>query len=180
MCFNWITDVSIPLATTVAGGVLTLIGVKMTLNNEKKSIAQKHREKMKPILINYTCTCMNEERALPKFVFKSDGEATIKTIKGIFKNADGGVVFIDKIVTEKTTYYPEANSTIDKNTAFVVELHNLSKETLKTCKIFCHDILGYKYYYDAEFVFDINVKSEIKIGNIHALPIREMNNSDIR
>ena len=170
MCFSWITDVSTPLAASVIGGLLTLKGAKMTLNNANKAMAQERREKVKPVLINYTCTCIDEERVLPKFVFKSDGEVTSINIKGILKNADGGVVFIDKIVTEKTTYYPEANSTIDKNTAFVIELHNLSNETLKTCNIFCHDVLGYEYYYEAEFVFGINAKSKIKIGNIHSLP----------
>ncbi len=169
MCFNWLTDVIVPLTTSLIGGALALLGVKLTLNNENQAMKQERMEKVKPILINYTCAFDGEKDVMPKYRFTSDREDVGKHIKGIFKNTDCGIAFIDKIVTEKTIYFPETNSAVDKNTAFVVELHNLSNETLKSCQIFCHDLLGNKYYYDAKFVFDINKKSEIEIGNIYSI-----------
>jgi len=168
MCF-WVSDVVVPLLSSVIGGVLTLLGVKITLKNEKQAIEQERREKVKPILINYTCAFNGEENVLPKYRFTSDGEDGETSIKGLFKNTDCGIAFIDKIVTEKKIYFSTSNSVVDKNTAFVIELHNLANETLKFCQIFCHDILGNEYYYDAKFTIDINKKSKIEIGNINPI-----------
>lgn len=176
MCFNWITDVIVPLLSAGIGGVLTLLGVKITLKSENQTIKEERIEKTKPILINYTSAFDGEEDVMPKYIFASDGEKGGEKIKGIFKNTDCGIAFIDKIVTEKAMYFPKSNSAIDKNTAFVLELHNLSKETLKTCQIICHDILGNEYCYDAKFVFGVNRKSKIEIGNIQQLP--KINNKE--
>ena len=168
MCF-WISDVVVPLLSSFIGGALTLLGVKITLKNENQAIKQERMEKVKPILINYTCAFDGEEDILPKYRFTSDGEDVGNPIKGVFKNTDCGIAFIDKIVNEKTIYLPKSNSAVDKNTAFVIELHNLANETLRFCQIFCHDILGNEYYYDAKFMFGFNKKSKIEIGNINSI-----------
>lgn len=163
---RFVTGIVVPLVSAGIGGALTLLGVMKTLKNENQIIREEHNEKLKPILINYTCSFEREEN-IPKYIFVSDGPETSKNIKGIFKNTDCGIAFIDKIVTENKTYLPKDNSTVDKNTAFIIELHNLDNESLKFCQIFCHDILGNGYYYDAKFVFDDNREREIEIGNIH-------------
>lgn len=98
-----------------------------------------------------------EEDIILKYRLISDEEDVGNSIKGIFKNTDCGIAFVDKIVTEKTIYFSKSNSDVDENTAFVIELHNLANKSLKWCQNFCHDILGNEYY-NAKFVFDINKK----------------------
>ena len=162
---HFVIDIVVPLLSAVIGGALTLLGVIKTLKNENKIIREERNEKSKPVLINYMCS-LEKQKNIPKYVFVSDGPETEISIKGIFKNTDCGIAFIDKIVTENKTYFPKETSTVDKNTTFIIELHNLDGESLKSCRIFCHDILGNGYYYDAKFVLDNKWGSEIEIGNI--------------
>ena len=169
MCFNWLTDVVVPLLTTVLGAAVSLLGVVITLKNEQKALKKERIEKLKPILINYTCAFSGEESVIPKYKFVSDGKKVEGSITGMFKNTDNGILFFDKIVTESKTYFPHDNSTVDKNTVFLLELDDIAGETLKSCRIYCRDILGNKYYYDAEFVFDITKPNELVIGNIQTL-----------
>ena len=169
MCSSWLSDIIMPLLSAGIGGLVTWLGVKTTLKNENQAIKEERIEKSKPILINHTCAFDGEEDVMPKYTFASDGNESKACIRGIFKNTDCGIAFIDKITTEKNTYLPQGNSTVDKNTPFVIELNNLSNETLKFCRIFCHDILGNSYCYDGKFVFDANRKSKIEIGNIQIL-----------
>ena len=165
------SDVIVPLLSTAIGAFVSLLGVIITLKNEQKALKKERIEKLKPILINYTCAFAGEESVIPKYMFVSDGEKVDATITGVFKNTDNGILFFDKIVTESKTYIPQDNSTVDKNTVFLLELHNIAGETLKFCRIYCRDILGNEYYYDAEFVFDTNKQSEIVIGNIQSFEI---------
>ncbi len=165
----WITDIITPLLAAVIGGLFALLGVIITLRYEIKTKKKEDIERVKPVLINYSYISELEKSSIPKYIFVSDGDTMDAAITGVFKNTDNGILFFDKIVTENKTYIPEDNSTVDKNTAFLVELHNLAGENLKFCKIYCHDILGNKYYYDASFVFEYNRKTEIVIGNIRPL-----------
>ena len=169
MCFNWLTDVIVTLLTTVLGAAVSLLGVVITLKNEQKALKKERIEKIKPILINYTCAFSGEESVIPKYKFVSDGKKVEGTITGMFKNTDNGILFFDKIITESKTYFPHDNSTVDKNTVFLLELDDIAGESLKSCRIYCQDILGNKYYYDAEFVFDITKPNELIIGNIQTL-----------
>ena len=171
MCFNWLTGVFVPLLTTVLGAVVSLLGVIITLRNEQKALKKERIEKLKPILINYTCDFAGNESVIPKYKFVSDGEKVVKTITGVFKNTDNGILIFDKIVTESKKYFPYDNFTVDKNTVFLLELDNIAGESLKSCRIYCRDILGNKYYYDAKFVFDPNKQSELVIGNIQSLEV---------
>ncbi len=167
MDINWIADVFVPLISAFIGGIFALFSVVATLRHEKKELKLERIEKAKPIVINYMPNAIENKNTTPRYTFVSDGEDIGEQIIGIFKNTDNGLLFLDKISTEVKTYYPKNNNfVVDKNTAFVVILSNLSKENLKSCKIYCHDIFGTQYYYDAEFCFNGSSASEIIIGNI--------------
>ena len=160
-------DIIVALISSVVDAMFPLLREKKALKNEKKIIREERNEKLKPVLINYTSAFESEEKTMPKYIFESDGPKVDINIKGIFKNTNCGITFLEKIVTETKTYLPKYNSTIDTNTAFVVELHNRAGETLKFCQIFCHDILGNDYYYDAKIVYRADGNPKIEIGNIH-------------
>lgn len=43
---------------------------------------------------------------------------------------------------------------VDKNTVFEIKLCGLEGETMKECILFCHDIYGNKFVYNASFTND--------------------------
>ena len=167
MEINWITDVIMPLASAGIGGLLALVGVRITLKHEKKERKEEQIDKAKPIVINYMQLATDKSCSYPKYVFSNDEKAVDKGITGIFKNTDNGILFFDYIETETKKYYPQHSSAVDKNTVFYVNIKIVNGETLKKCVFHCHDIFGTKYYYEVSFCFELGRQSELLIGNIH-------------
>ena len=166
MEINWITDVIMPLSSAVVGGLLALVGVRITLNHEKKERKEEQIEKAKPIIINYMLHAVDNKQPYPKYIFSNTEKTTDKDITGIFKNTDNGILFFDYIETETKKYYPQHSSAVDRNTVFFVSIKIVNGETLKKCIFHCHDIFGTKYYYEASFCFEPGRQSELIIGNI--------------
>ena len=166
MEINWITDVVIPLASAIIGGMLTLLGVWLTLRYEKKERKSEQIDKAKPIIINYMVHTIENKLHIPKYLFLSGEDSGEEKITGVFKNTDNGILFFDYIETGTKKYYPQHSSAVDKNTVFCVLLNITQGETLKKCIFHCHDIFGTQYTYEADFCFDSGRQSEIMIGNI--------------
>ena len=166
MEINWITDVVMPLASAVIGGILALSGVWLTLRHEKKERKSEQIDKAKPIIINYMVHAIENKLHIPKYLFSSDEESVGKDVTGIFKNTDNGILFFDYIETETKKYYPQHSSAVDKNTVFYVLLRITNGETLTKCVFHCHDIFGTQYIYEATFCFESGRQSEIIVGNI--------------
>ena len=166
MEINWITDVVMPLASAIIGGILALLGVWLTLRYEKKERKSEQIDKAKPIIINYMVHAIENKSHIPKYLFLSGEDSGGKEITGVFKNTDNGILFFDCIETETKKYYPQHSSAVDKNTVFYVLLNITKGETLKKCIFHCHDIFGTQYTYEADFCSESGRQSEIMIGNI--------------
>lgn len=161
---EWIIKNAPVLVASIIGVIGALLGVIISSAIENKRRRKEAKDRAKPILIN----CM-EYQSLNKhdiaiFVFESEDESSA-TVKGVFKNTDNGILLFDYIETETKKYYPVQGSAVGKNEMFVIILQGIANETLKKCRIYCHDIYGIRYFYDAKFLFDSDVHSEIIIQN---------------
>ncbi len=174
MEINWVTDIIMPLSSAFIGGLLALLGVYLTLAHDRKERNVERIDKAKPILVNSVAHVLRDVEGVPKLLCRSEGETSKKTVFGCFKNTDNGILFIDNITTETKTYIPENCSTIDKDTHFYLIFYIVNGETLKTCRINCHDIFGKKYYYDGVFDLTPGSENQIVIGNIQPVSDHEM------
>lgn len=166
MNIDLIKNVITPILSVLIGGLLTLLGVGITLKYETKKRKEEQIDKAKPIIINYMSDVIDKNQYTPRYIFSNDEETVGKEITGIFKNTDNGILFFEYIETETKKYYPQQSSAVDKNTVFYLTLNIVIGETLKKCIFHCHDILGTKYYYEASFCFECEKQSKLKVGNI--------------
>lgn len=136
------------LVAALIGVFGALLGVVITLLFENYRRRKERIDKAKPILINYIHN--DASKKLMGYAFKSDSTDN-KHIIGCFKNTDNGVLFLDYVETETKKYFYRNNSAVDKNFVFLLGLYGLSGETLKKCTIYCHDVYGTSYKYNAKF-----------------------------
>lgn len=147
---NWMIENSGELIAALIGATATIIAVVLTIRMESKQRRKDDITKAKPILINYFSIDKISQQKLPRYIFQSESDDTEK-IYGSFKNTDNAIIFIDYIKTETKIYTNNRSVAIDKNIVFLLAIRGLKGETLKECKIYCHDIYGNKYLYNAEF-----------------------------
>ena len=165
---DWATAVTTAISAFV-GGLIALVGVVITLRHEGKSQKEERIDRAKPIMINYPAKAVPDRAHVPHYHFRAS-EGTVPSEKyGVFKNTDNGILFLECIRTETKEYFPQRNSAVAKNEAFIVILHLAEGETLTECRIYCHDIFGNKYYYDAQYDYDSDKERRILIGNIQAV-----------
>lgn len=145
---HWINSNSAALV----GVIGTLLGVLIAACIENMRRRKELVNRVKPILINYMRHQIEGEKIVSKYLFVSEGDDS-KDITGVFKNTANGILFFDCIITDTKIYLPKYSATVDKDTAFYLILRNIEGESLKKCQIYCHDILGTQYYYNAHFNF---------------------------
>lgn len=162
---NWIIENSAVLVASVIGVIGALMGVIITNHTENKRRSDAEKAKARPIIINFMRQQMPKDNSSPKYVFNADDERT-GSLVGCFKNATDSLLFLEKIETEKKTYYPKHSSVVDKNSSFYIILDFGQGETLRKPVIYCSDIYGTQYYYTAQFNLNSNSQSQIIIDNI--------------
>ena len=155
------------LTGAILGALISFCGTITVLKYELKKHKAERMEKIKPILINYKCANGQERESLPKYVFSSENDGHNSMLSGVFKNTDNGIVFIDNICSNGKIFEPKYNATIDKNTTFLIEIENIHGTSFNECKLYCHDIMGNKYYYNLSLEPNYNRQDKLKIGNIH-------------
>lgn len=148
------------------GGLIALVGVVITLRHEAEVQKKERIDRAKPIMINYPARAVPERGRVPHYHFRASEDISPSELYGVFKNTDNAVLFLDSIETETKQYFPQRNSAVDKNAAFIIALHIVEGETLKQCRIHCHDIFGHKYFYEAEYDYDNDREKRILVGNI--------------
>lgn len=165
---EWIIYVLIPLISAIIGGGLTLAGVVVTINWETKQKKQEEIEKVKPIIINYDYAAIESNERFPIFNFYAvdDSVKTEHVFDCLFKNTDNGILFFDYIESERKKYLTFDGAAVDKNTVFCVIIRNIIGESLKGFKIYCHDILGNEYYYEAKYNPKHRSNGDLIIGTI--------------
>lgn len=165
-------DWTLALTTAISafvGGLIALVGVVITLQHEAKVQKEERIYRAKPIMINYPIRAIPDRAHIPHYHFKTDEGKSLKEMYGFFKNTDNALLFLDYIETETKKYLPQRNSAVDKNTVFIIALHIAQGETLKQCRIYCHDIFSNKYSYEAEFDLENEDLKRILIGNIQTV-----------
>jgi len=165
---DWIKENGNLFIAPLVGILGTMLGIWISSQIENKRRKKESVDKAKPIIINHFDDSPIRSSSAT-IVFESVGECS-RTITGVFKNIDNGILHLDYIETERKKYYPSNCSTVDKNTVFYIELKNITGETCKRCDIYCHDIFGNMYLYRAQFSFNVDGKSEIVIQDSIPLP----------
>lgn len=164
---SWVYQNSAVLIAALIGVFGALAGVIITAYIENGRRRKELLDKAKPIIINHPINAVPDRAHIPHYVFRNSTDKDEDEFYGLFKSTDNGIVFLDSIETETRQYLPQRNSAVDKNTVFIIALHIVQGETLKQCRICCHDIFGNKYYYDAEFTYENGIK-QLLIGNIQS------------
>ena len=164
---NWLYQNSAVLIAALIGVFGALAGVITTAVIENKRRRKELVDKAKPIIINCPINAIKDRVHVPRYAFLNSDDKGVDSFYGFYKNTDNGIVFLDSIETETKKYLPQRNSAVDKNSTFIIELSIVEGETLKKCRIHCHDIFGNKYYYDAEYVYDHGIK-HLLIGNLQS------------
>lgn len=157
------TDFAV-IASALIGVLGTLLGVLITSIVEYKRRKIEQIEKAKPILINYALNQLTNKDKTPWFSFLADDDSS-GSVSGLFKNTSNAILFLDYVKTETKHYYPNDSTTIDRNTEFYIDLQHIGNESLKQCKIFCHDIYNNDYYFQAHFDLDYQRTSNIIIDD---------------
>ena len=164
---DWVTAITTAISAFI-GGLIALVGVIITLRHEIKVQKEERVDRAKPIMINYPLRAIPDRAHVPHYDFRTSEETKAPAIYGSFKNTDNGLLFLDCIETDTKKYYPQRNSAVDKNTAFIVSIEVTEGETLTQFRICCHDIFGHKYFYEAEYTCDNDKANRILIGNIQS------------
>lgn len=146
-------------AMGVAGALVVFIITQIIENNRRR---KELIDKAKPIIINYTAESTIAKPPVTSFFFQTDDDDA-GMASSLFKNTDNGILFIDRIETQKKQYYPAQVATVDKNTVFKVFLPVIKGENFENCALYGRDIYGNLYRYNCRFDFEKDIEHEIVI-----------------
>ncbi len=132
-----VTSIVIPIISTLIGGLITLIGVIITIRSEnkksKKELEIHEKERKEEIrLMNeplfYILDPMQDYdyKKAVEFVFLSNEEDTYSS-QIIFKNTDKIQIILDYISINGKKYYPSNGTVVDKNVIFYISVFSSSK-----------------------------------------------------
>lgn len=141
---NWVTDVIVPLASALIGGILALIGVGITLYRDRTVRKIEKAESARP----FFCTVdfweehtnpsnsLSEHNFLFSLVGTDDYDPCQKHIEGRFINSDKVEFIIEKITIGNHCYFSMSPEMIRKGMRFTVLLNY--SENLTTNKVIMH------------------------------------------
>lgn len=173
---QWISLILVPFGSAVLGGIFALLGSFITIRFERKKIEKANIDRAKPIIINRTMNIKKPYETGEQFdFFAAEGSAPV-TLVGNFRNTDNAITFLDHVESDNKKYIPKVSAAIDKNTDFSICLHNVEKENFKNCRIYCHDIHGRQYFYEAKFCFERGMDGLIIISEIQSVQSGECEN----
>ena len=164
-------EVVIPIVSAVYGGLITLVGVLLTIKETRKDIAKKDDFEAKPFFgiidvqhyLNDE-SCKNEIGFRPK---KFDGKLVFLDEINI-QNSDKAPFYIDKFSVDDTDYYPDSTFLVTKEMVFNATIYVEQSKKKPLDKVYMH-------------VTDVNFKSriyELQCGGYHDYRIKEMTKED--
>lgn len=161
MC-ELLTNIFIPLISAFIGGAVTFWGVKITINYEKECRVEDKKRFFKPFFIslNKYDNEVKGRTAKIDFEVKDNQEGMYSLINGYIKNFDFSHFIIEKIVINKTSYYPVMNYVIEKNAIVEIEVFG-DKKNIENAILYTRDILDNLYLY--KLVFEEDTENPIKI-----------------
>ncbi|MBQ8302567.1 MAG: hypothetical protein IJX97_03345 [Clostridia bacterium] len=164
-------EVVIPIVSAVYGGLITLVGVVLTIRETRKDIAKKDDFEAKPFFgiidvqhyLNDE-SCKNEIGFRPK---KFDGKLVFLDEINI-QNSDKAPFYIDKFSVDDTDYYPDSTFLVTKEMVFNATIYVEQSKKKPLDKVYMH-------------VTDVNFKSriyELQCGGYHDYRIKEVTKED--
>ena len=149
MCFyDYLKDIIIPLLSALIGGLVTMLGVIITIKWEVKKEKKDKIDAIKPWLY-----CLNhEEQKLYSgsngINLLSENERSNSRATLYIKNAGNGIGIVKLLKTECVEYYPSNGNILDKNSVTLLNIHLKNrKETLKNMRLYISDIYDHQYEY---------------------------------
>lgn len=146
---NVISDIIIPIVAAFIGGILTLGGVIITINSQKKKDKEDNKMRIKPYLYaNNPYQIINGLDKADNFVMLNEsGEKGDYEIEGIIKNTDNAIMILKNVIIDGKYYYPEYGNVIDKNTVFYLYVYPNKIENDNNMYLTITDVMNNEYYY---------------------------------
>ncbi len=167
---NIVSEIIVPIVASVIGGLLTLIGVIITIKNQNKKYEEEKKLSLKPYF--YACNPHQIIEGLDKAdvydLISQDKEDGEYKIEGIIKNTENAILILESVRIGIQYYYPKYGKIIDKNKLFYLYIYpkKISEDIVLTVT----DVLDNKYYYklicssDRDKVYSIENIKEIIWG----------------
>lgn len=153
---NIISDIIIPILASFIGGILTLGGVIITINTQKKKDIEDKKLSIKPYFYaNNPYQIIDGLDKADNFVMVN--ESKVKgdyKIEGIIKNTDNAIMILKNIIIDGKYYFPEHGNIIDKNTIFYLYIFPDEIKNANEVYLTVTDVMNNEYYYKLECYFD--------------------------
>lgn len=143
----WI-DIIIPLLASLIGGLVTLLGVVVTIKHETKCRKEDEKRLYKPFFASLNSYDDKIDKNTSRIDFQSDDDKGMhELLFGNIQNFDFSHFIIEKVVISDTEYYPVTNSVISKNETISLYVYG-SKKEVNAALLYVYDVLGNQYIYD--------------------------------
>lgn len=148
--YDVIADIVIPIIVGVLGCLVTIYGIKMTFQHEKKVQERKTIDDAKPWIFTLDAAEKHDHKEKNRIILK--GPTPVSDTAKIFfliRNTDNGVGIIKSFQTENTTYHPAIGRVLDKNSYTEVDVMLSQGDNLKNMHLVISDVYGTEYWYKA-------------------------------
>ena len=147
---NILTQVVVPLLAAIIGGGMTLWGVLITLNKERKQEEARKREAYMPFLFSVNEKATVDLDSVIHYTFglgANSKEIAFVGVQGRIKNVGQKPYVLDRIETPSDTYIPLDGNIVD--VGCVCQLYIRAEDELdKEWVLYVKDLLGNEYAYE--------------------------------
>lgn len=155
-------EIVIPLVSSLISGILTVIGVGLTIKHENKKDKRILKLSNKPIFYRIDPMQEYDYKSAVDYQFNFNCSNRIKEIYGIFKNTDNALLLLNYISVNGKKYFPNFGDVIDKNVIFNICVNCEENINSETEVIMCiRDVLNNEYRYN--LICEISDKEIINI-----------------
>ena len=147
-CKEIIINIIIPVICALISGILTIIGVGLTIKHENKKSKHVLKLSNKPIFYRIDPNQEYNYKIAHDYQFNFYSNKKLKDICGIFKNTDNAILFLNYISVDGNKYFPSFGNVIDKNEIFNIYVCSEIDVSSKSEVIMSiYDILNNEYKY---------------------------------
>lgn len=174
---NWYkiyVDIIGPILCSLIGGLLTVLGVYLTIWYEKKKDKEMTIFNSKPLF--YRLDFLQDyDMDLTKNYYLRDYQGdNKKTIIGVFKNTDKSYLVLDYVLINNKKHLPIYGNVINKDEIFNLCIYTHESITInKDIILAVKDIFDNKYEYKIEYSIDVD-------GNAKIVGFKEINKNKIK
>lgn len=143
---NFLTDIIVPLLSALIGGGITLIGVWLTLRNERKKQEKTLINQYKPLFYFRNGNNTRKDQIESSIVINNNDDYKYR-IFGIIQNTDKSIFQLDGVYVNDELMKPEDIFVIDKGKCEVISIYLKKKvfENVRSIKLSIVDSINYIY-----------------------------------